>query len=107
QYASFKAEGPTTSSAGMLLESDIQTNFAVKENYVPFTTTSTATISGETWATTIVYYQTDTQRERVQVYATVHQGNAYVIELQAPDSQFDTVNAQFFLLMLNKFQFLQ
>lgn len=107
QYAAFKAEGPTTSPAGTLLESDLQTNFAVKANYEPPTTTSTATISGETWATAIVYYQTDTQRERVQVYATVHQGNAYIIELQAPDSQFDTVNAQFFLVMLNKFQFLQ
>jgi hypothetical protein len=55
----------------------------------------------------VAYYQTDTQRERVVVYATVHQGKAYIIELEAPDPQFDGINAQYFGYILNKFQFVQ
>jgi hypothetical protein len=39
------------------------------------------------------------------VYATVHQGKAYIIELQAPDAQFDSANTQYFEAMLGRFQF--
>ncbi|HEU5230543.1 MAG TPA: zinc ribbon domain-containing protein [Ktedonobacteraceae bacterium] len=107
QYAAFKALGPTTASADALAADDLQTNFASQQGYTPPAATSTATISGETWVTAVASYQTDTQKERVQVYATVHQGKAYIIELQAPDEQFDAINAQFFVNMLGKFQFLQ
>lgn len=107
QFGAFKAFGPTTASASDLVANDLQTNFAPKPNFTPPAATSTATISGETWIAAVAYYQTDTQRERVQVYATVHQGKGYVIELQAPDAQFDALNAQFFVNMLGKFQFLQ
>ena len=107
QFGAFKALGPTTASASDLVASDLQTNFAPKPNFTPPAATSTATISGETWIAAVAYYQTDTQKERVQVYATVHQGKGYIIELQAPDEQFDALNAQFFTNMLGKFQFLQ
>ncbi|GHO90866.1 hypothetical protein KSF_009140 [Reticulibacter mediterranei] len=107
QYASFKAPGPTTSSANDLVAGDLQTNFASKPGYTAPTATSATTISGETWVTAIAYYLSDAQqKERVEVIATVHQGKAYVIELQAPDSQFDAVNGQFFNPMLSRYQFL-
>lgn len=107
QFASFKAAGPTTSSASMLVTGDLQTNFASKAGYVAPTTSSTTTISGETWATAVAYYQSDAQQqEHIEVYATVHQGKAYIIELQAQESQFTTVNSQYFVNMLGKFQFL-
>ncbi len=106
QYASFKAPGPTTSSANDLVAGDLQTNFAAKTGYTAPTANSSTTISGETWVTAVAYYQSAAQqKERVEVIATVHQGKAYVIELQAPDSQFDAVNGQFFNPMLSRYQF--
>jgi hypothetical protein len=107
QSATFKAAGPTTRAAGDLVAYDLQTNFAAKPNYTAPTSTSTTTISGETWATAVADYKKNKQQERVEVYATVHQGKAYIIELQAPESQFDAVNTQYFINMLGKFQFLQ
>ena len=106
-YTAIKAPGATSGSANDLITSDLQTNYAVKPNYTPPANTSTATISGETWLAEVAYYQTDTVRERVVVYATVHQGKAYIIELEAPDTQFDSINAQFFGNILTKFQFVQ
>jgi hypothetical protein len=107
QYASFKAPGPTNSSANDLVNNDLQTNFASKTGYTAPTTTSSTTISGTTWITAVAYYLSDTQqKERVQVFATVYQQKAYIIELQAPDSQFDGVNSQYFNLMINHYQFL-
>lgn len=107
QYASFKAPGPTTSSANDLVNNDLQTNFASKPGYTPPNTTSSTTISGTTWITATASYLSDSQqKERVQVLATVYQQKAYVIELQAPDSQFDGVNSQFFNPMISRYQFL-
>lgn len=107
QYASFKTPGPTNSAAGDLVASDLQTNFADKPGFTPPTSASTATIGGETWAAAVAYYQLNGQRERVVVYATVHQGAAYIIELEAADAQFDTINTQFFASMLARYQFTQ
>lgn len=105
--------GTTTMTASDWVNTDLQTNFANKKpGYMPPTTPpSNATIGGETWVYEIASYQaSDGQnniKERVEVFATVHQGKAYIIELQAPDSQFDTVNSQFFEVMLGRFQFQQ
>jgi hypothetical protein len=107
QLASFKAPGPTSSPAGDILNNNLQTNYASRPGYVPPSATSTTTISGATWVTATAYYQNDIQKERVIVFATVQQGKAYIIELQAPDPQFDTVNSQFFNSMLIRYQFLQ
>ena len=107
QFATFKAAGQTNSSASELVTNDLQTNFANKSGYQAPTTSSTATISGETWATATASYQSDTQQqEHIEVYATVHQGKAYIIELQASEDQFSSVNSQYFTNMLGKFQFL-
>ena len=108
QFISIKALGPTASPASTLVISDIQTNFASKAGYTAPTGYSSGTISGETWIAALAYYLSDAQqKERVVVYATVHQGKGYVIELNAADAQFDTVNAQYFNIVLSKFQFLQ
>jgi hypothetical protein len=107
QYAAFKALGPTTSTATDIVAADIQSSYASRPGYTPATATASTTIAGETWIYALIYDQGDTQRERIIVYATVHQGKAYVIELQAPDALFDQVNALAFINMLGKFQFQQ
>ncbi len=71
------------------------------------TTSSNATIGGENWTYQIAYYQSNGQTERIEVYATLYQGKAYIIELQAPDAQFDAANTQYFESMLGRFQFQQ
>ncbi len=111
EYAAFKTQGVTSSSAGQLIENDLQTNFASKPGYqvtTPISASTTTTIGGETWTYEIATYQNPDQNntvEQVEVYATVHQGKAYIIELQAPQNLYDTVNTQYFVPMLNRFQF--
>ena len=106
-YAAFKTLGQTTSSAGDLAANDLQTNFSSNPGYTPPGATSTNTIGGETWVTAVAYYQLNGQNERITVYATVHQGKAYIIELHTADAQFDTVNKQSFVNMIGSFKFLQ
>lgn len=106
-FTSLKALGATTSTAEQLLTSDFQTNFASKGTDVtPPGQPTTTTIGGETWITSTAYYQT-TVRERLQIFAVVHQGKGYIIELQAPDTQFDATNTQFFVNIIGRFQFQQ
>ena len=110
EYAAFKTPGVTSSSASQLVTNDLQTNFAGKPDYQPITSTagSTATIGGETWTYESATYQNPEQNntvEQITVFATVHQGKAYIIELQAPQSLYGTVNAQYFTPMLTRFQF--
>lgn len=105
QYAEFKTPGATTSSASQLVAADLQSTFASQPGYVAPTTSSTATIGGENWTYEVATYQLNGQPEQVQVYATVHQQKAYIIELQAAASQFNTVNTQFFTVMLGRFSF--
>ena len=65
----------------------------------------TTTIGGANWSYGIATYQLNSATERVEVFATVYQHKAYIIELQAPDAQFDTLNTSYFEPMLNRFQF--
>ena len=103
QYAGFKTPGVTSQNANDLVTSDLQTNF-----HVTPTTLSTTTIGGETWAYGLAYYQSPSNvQEQVEVFATVHQQKAYIIELQAPKNQFMNVNTQYFEKMLGSFQFVQ
>lgn len=105
-YAAFKLPGQTTDTAQNILANDLQTSFATKEGYTPpQTAPTTSTIAGETWVTSVISYTQNGQKERVAVYTTVHQGRAYIIELQALDTQFDTVNNQYFVNMIGRFQF--
>jgi len=106
-YAAFKTPGATTSTASNLVAADLQTGFASQTGYVPPTTTENTTIGGENWTYEIAHYNINSQVERIEVFATVHQGKAYIIELQAPDSQFDALNTQYFATMIGRFQFQQ
>ena len=106
EFAAFKTPGATTNNAGQLVNTDLG-NYASQPGYNAPTPTpsSNATIGGENWSYQIAYYQLNNQTTRIEVYATVHQGKAYIIELQAIDSQFDMVNTQYFERMLGRFQF--
>lgn len=108
QYAAFKA--PVTqanSNASTLVDNDLQSNFSAQPGYTAPTSKAVTTIGGETWTYAIAYYQLNNQKERVEVFATVHAGKDYIIELQAADSQFDAVNSQYFQTMIGRFQFQQ
>lgn len=105
-YAAFKAAGVVNDTASNIVASDMQINYGTKDGYTPGQPqTPTTTISGETWAIAVSTYQLNGQQERVMVYGTVHQGKAYIIELEAANAQFDSINSQFFNTMLGKFQF--
>lgn len=104
EFAAFKTPGMTTMNAGQLVNNDLS-NFSSQPGYTAPATSSNATIGGENWSYQIAYYQLNGQTTRVEVYATVHQGKAYIIELQAIDANFDTVNTQYFEIMLARFQF--
>ncbi len=108
-FAVFKSGGTVNAAvtAGDLLSTDLQTNYASQPAYIAPLSSQTATISGETWATAVASYQGQTQRERVEVYATVHRQQSYIIEFQAPDSEFDSINGSYYTPMLNKYLFLQ
>jgi hypothetical protein len=106
EFAAFKTPGITNMNAGQLVNNDLN-NFSSQPGYNAPTSTpsSNATIGGENWSYQIAYYQLNSQTVRIEVYATVHQGKAYIIELQALDAEFDTVNTQYFERMLVRFQF--
>ncbi len=109
EFAAFKTPGVITATADQLVSSDLKNNFSSQPGYITPTPTSTTssntTIGGENWSYQTAYYQLNSQTERIEVYATVHQGKAYIIELQAPDAQFDSANTQYFEAMLGRFQF--
>lgn len=107
-YANFQVPGAqANANASTLIDSDLQSNYASKQGYVPPTGKQVTTIGGETWTYAIAYYQMDNAKVRVEVFATVHLGKGYIIELQAPDSQFDALNTQYFEIMIGRFQFVQ
>ncbi len=106
EFAAFKTPGITTMNAGQLVNTDLN-NSSSQQGYIAPTPTpsSNATIGGENWSYQIAYYQLNSQTERIEIYATIHQGKAYIIELQTLDAQFDAVNTQYFERMLVRFQF--
>lgn len=105
-YAAFKLPGQTNDTAQSILAGDLQSSFSTKDGYTPpQNAATTSTIAGETWVASVISYMQNGQKERVAVYATVHQGRAYIIELQALDAQFDTVNNKYFVNMIGRFQF--
>ncbi len=108
-YAAFKTPGATGSAANDVLMNDVQTTFGSQPGYAAPPAPAAATIDGAQWSAIATNYN-DTQNQpvRVEVYATVYQGKAYIIELQAPNTnnQFDAVKQQYFVNMLVKFQFL-
>jgi len=103
-HATF-TELPKNTSADVLIDSDLH-NFKAKPGYSDPTSRSNVTIDGESWRKDIAYYQSSTQqKERVEVLAINHHAKAYIIELLAPDGQFDSANKQYFTRMLNSYRF--
>ena len=110
-YASFKTPGATGDAPPVVLMNDVQSTFGSQPDYAIPTLppAANATIGGAAWyAIATSYNDNQNQLIHVEVYATVYQGKAYIIELQAPQTndQFDSVKQQFFVNMLVKFQFL-
>jgi hypothetical protein len=109
-YASFKTPGATSGAPNDILMNDIQTTFASQPGYAaPTTPPATANFGGVPWSATAISYN-DAQNQPVyaEVYATVYQSKAYIVELQAPsaNNQFATIKQLYFVNMLVKFQFL-
>ena len=62
-------------------------------------------IGGESWTYETASYQLNGATEQVQIYATVHGGKAFIIDLQWPALQFTHYYNGFFQTMLNSFKF--
>jgi hypothetical protein len=108
EIVAVKVPGQTTSQPGDLLTSDLQTNFQAKPGFTaPTASPTTTTIGGTIWLTQTAYYQNaETQQQiRVVIFSTVYQQKAYIIELQAINDQFDTLNQQTFATLLKSFSF--
>jgi hypothetical protein len=88
-----------------LIKNDLAAGYASNPGYTAPTSTSSLTIGGESWTYQTATYQLNSATEQVQVYATVHGGHAYIIELQWPASQITTFYTGFFQPMLNSFRF--
>jgi hypothetical protein len=104
--AIFKAPGPTTDNATMLLNKDLTSNYASQPGYTAPTSTANMNIGGTNWTYETATYTLNSATEQIQVYATVYKGNAYIIELQASAAQFTMTYNQYFMSMLSNFQFL-
>ena len=70
-----------------------QITFLTTGLYAP-TSTETTRLVETNWTYAIAHYTLNSQTERIEVFATVYQGKAYIIELQAAESQFDTIYTQ-------------
>lgn len=103
-YAAVKTPSTNATSASDLLTAD-EANFSNQPGYQGPQSAPSVTIGGENWNAEVLYYQLNGQTEEVNIYATIHQGKGYVIELQAAQAQFSTIMTQYFSLMITSFQF--
>jgi hypothetical protein len=103
-YAAVKTPSSGSSSASDLISADVA-NFSGQTNFTGPQSVLSATIGGENWSYSIITYQLNSQTEQVNIYATIHQGKGYVVELQAAQAQFPSINTQFFGPMIASFQF--
>jgi hypothetical protein len=104
-YAIFRTPGPATSDAITLIKNELSANYASNPGYRAPTTTSSTIISGESWTYQTASYQLNGATEQVQVYAIVHGGKAFIIDLEWPALQFATFFTNTFQPMLNSFRF--
>ncbi len=104
-YAIFKTPGATTSDAITLIKNDLTSNYASNPGYTAPTSNSSMNIGGESWTYETASYQLNGATEQIQIYATIHNGKAYLIDLQWPALQFTTFYVGKFQPMLNRFQF--
>lgn len=68
--------------------------------------TPAVTFGGQVWQTGIATFVSAAAPFRIQVYATVYQGQPYLVAVLAPDDQFATGSELYFKPMLATFQFL-
>lgn len=101
-YSLVRTPGPASQSANNLVAADLAT-------YYPGNTVTATyanrTIGGENWSYEVATRQVSGVTEQVEVFATVHNNNAYIIELQAPQPQYASIDAADFENMLNRYQF--
>jgi hypothetical protein len=101
-YAIVRTPGAATDSANNLVTNDLNT-------YYPGATVTATyanrTIGGENWSYEVATRQVSGVTEQVEVFATVHSNNAYIIELQAPQQQYPSIDSTYFENMLNRYQF--
>jgi len=107
EFITFRTPQTAANSASDVVVTDLQTYYGNKSGYTLSPQSSSVTISGETWIESYATYQGDTQQEKVVAYGTIHAGKSYVIEFQAPDSQFEQVNSQYFTNVISRYQFQQ
>ncbi len=105
QSTTFKTPGATNGAPSDIVAVDLSDNFAAKDGYTVVTPNATATIGGETWFKEVITYQGNTQKEQVEVYGAVHQGKAYILELQASEAQFADANTMYFANIVSHFAF--
>jgi hypothetical protein len=103
--ATFRTPGPSTDTADVLVTNDLNAHYATQPGYVVTTTFANRTIGGVSWTYEVATFQNSGVTEQVYVYATISSNNAYIIELQAPQQQYQTVDTSYFEYMLNRFQF--
>jgi hypothetical protein len=112
-YVAFKTPSGATSATD-LINADISgfSNLATPTSGQPLT--GSVSIGGENWDYQIISYTgSANQIEQVNVYATIHGGKGYIIELAAPQSPptnypndgFSSVQSTYFNTMLASFQF--
>ncbi|GER91588.1 hypothetical protein KDW_57500 [Dictyobacter vulcani] len=107
QIAIFKRQDTATAAAGQLLANEIQTVYASQPGYQAPQAVQTATIGGETWSVAgLLYMGANQTMEQVTVCVTVHQGKTFILEFQAPQSQFAQVSIAYYNIMIGKFQFI-
>ncbi len=94
-------------NANDLVTTDLQTNYSKNAGYVPPTSTQgqDTTIGKQTWVYQTAYYQLHGQKARIVVYGIIYKGKGYIIELQAPDTLYETANAMYFQKMTGSFTF--
>ena len=68
--------------------------------------TADVQIGNMTWQSGVAFLGSGQSRVRVQVYATIHEGKPYIINLLAVDSRFSFGMLEFFQPMLQSFKFL-
>ena len=106
QMAIFKTSGTATVHADALVANELQQNFATKNNYQVVTPAAADSLGGETWFKEVITYQDDGQpTEMVEVYANVHQGKSFILDLQAAANDFEAVTTSNFAIIKSQFQF--
>ncbi len=103
-YAAFKTPTQSVTSANDLLNLDVA-EFSAKPGVTPPQPAQSTTIGGENWSFETIYWQNNGAVEQVTIYATIHQAKGYIIELEAQQPQFPTVNSTYFGAMIARFQF--